>query len=85
MRKQLCEIRDIEQYLENNQESSDRLVFEAKAVISSELSANIGYQQKIIQLVRWFSRKEKRKQLDDLYLQVMKDEQYRQTFISIFQ
>ncbi|SKA16123.1 hypothetical protein SAMN04488128_1021220 [Chitinophaga eiseniae] len=85
MRKQLCEIRDIEQYLEQQQDTADQRVFEACELTSPELAAKVSYQRKIIQLVRWLARRNRRQQLDDLYQQLMTDETYRQKITSIFQ
>nr|WP_295871589.1 hypothetical protein [uncultured Chitinophaga sp.] len=85
MRKQLSEIRDIEQYLEQQQDTADQRVFEARTLTSPELAAKVSYQQKIVQLVRWLARRNRRQQLDDLYQQLMTDETYRQKITSIFQ
>ena len=85
MRKQLCEIRDIEQYLEQQQDTADQRVFEARVLTSPELTEKVSYQQKIIQLLRWLGRRNKRQQLDNLYQQLMTDETYRQKITSIFQ
>lgn len=85
MRKQLCEIRDIEQYLERQQDTADQRVFEARVLTSPALAEKVSYQQKIIQLVRWLARRNRRQQLDNLYQQLMTDETYRQKITSIFQ
>ncbi|NLR64960.1 hypothetical protein HGH92_11650 [Chitinophaga varians] len=84
MRKQLCEIRDIEQYLEHQQDTADQRVFEARVLTSPDLAEKMSYQQKIVQLVRWLARRNKRQQLDTLYHQLMTDETYRQKITSIF-
>ncbi len=85
MRKQLCEIRDIELYLEQQQDTADQRVFEARVLTTPELATKISYQQKIVQLVRWLARCNRRQQLDHLYRQLMTDETYRQKITSIFQ
>ncbi|NML36165.1 hypothetical protein HHL17_03045 [Chitinophaga sp. G-6-1-13] len=85
MRKQLCEIRDIEQYLEQQQDPADQRVFEVRVLTSPDLAEKVSYQQKIVQLVRWLARRNKRQQLDKLYQQLMTDETYRQKITSIFQ
>lgn len=85
MRKQLCEIRDIEQYLEQQQETADQRVFEARVLTSPDLAEKVSYQQKIVRLVRWLARRNRRQQLDNLYQQLMTDETYHQKITSIFQ
>lgn len=85
MRKQLCEIRDIEQYLEQQQKTADQRVFEARVLTSPDLAEKVSYQQKIVRLVRWLARRNRRQQLDNLYQQLMTDETYRQKITSIFQ
>ncbi|QJB40945.1 hypothetical protein HF324_25125 [Chitinophaga oryzae] len=85
MRKQLCEIRDIGQYLEQQQDTAGQRVFEARELTSPELAEKVSYQRKIVQLVRWLARRNRRRQLDNLYRQLMTDETYRQKITSIFQ
>ncbi|MBC9931680.1 hypothetical protein [Chitinophaga qingshengii] len=85
MRKQLSDIRDIEQYLEQQLDTAGQRVFEARALTSPVLAEQISYQQKIIQLIRWLGRRHRRQQLDNLYQQLMTDETYHQQITSIFQ
>lgn len=84
MRPSLTEIQEIEAYLETRQPAEDRLLFQARALAAPELAAKISCQQKIVQLVRWLARKEQHKKLDALFHQLMKEDQFRQSLITIF-
>lgn len=84
MRKPLDEIAEIEQYLQGKLPPADRLVFEAKVILTPSINRNIQQQRTIYKLVRWFGRNSKRRQLEALHEQLMQDPAFRQRITSIF-
>lgn len=85
MRKQLAEIQEIEQYLQQQMDTENRLVFEARSLISPELENKKASQQKVYSILRWFGRNEKRRQLETLHQQLLQDESFNQSLTAIFE
>ncbi|WP_143308681.1 hypothetical protein [Chitinophaga vietnamensis] len=85
MRKQLAETQEIDRYLLQQLAGPDRLVFQARSILSPALQEKTFFQEKVHRLIRWFSRNEKRKELESLHQQLMQDETFRQSINSIFQ
>lgn len=84
MRKSLDEIATIEKYLTGNMSPADRLVFQAKAILTPSINRKIQQQRTIYKLVRWFGRNAKRRQLEALHDQLMQDAAFRKPITSLF-
>lgn len=84
MRKQLAEAREIEQYLLAEMPAPARLVFQARMLVAPALREKVKYQRQTMQLVRWLAREEKRRQLDTLLQQLLKDKPFNDSLTSIF-
>jgi hypothetical protein len=84
MRKQLFDIQEIDQYLQQEMSTATRLVFQARMLVDPALRANVRHQRKALQLIVWLAREEKRTQLDTVFQQLMKDESFNTSITSIF-
>lgn len=84
MRKQLAEIQEIDQYLLQEMTAASRLVFQARMLVAPVLRDKVRYQRKVLQLVQWLAREEKRTQLDTVFQRLMKDERFNKSITSIF-
>lgn len=84
MRKHLAEAQEIEQYLLSELSAPARLVFQARMLVAPALREKVKYQRKTMQLVRWLAREEKRRQLDTLLQQLLKDKPFNDSITSIF-
>ena len=67
MRKQLAEVKEIEQFLLQKMPAASRLVFQARMLVTPQLRERVRGQQKALQLVQWLARQEQREKLDGLY------------------
>ncbi|WP_160712071.1 hypothetical protein [Chitinophaga solisilvae] len=84
MRTTLCEIQAIEQYLDNTLPVTEHLLFQARTLAAPELAEKVNAQEKVLQLVRWFSRKKKKEKLDQLFNQLMQEESFHHSITTIF-
>ncbi|MBO9731315.1 MAG: hypothetical protein J7623_21935 [Chitinophaga sp.] len=84
MRKQLADIKEIDQYLLQEMSPAARLVFQARLLISPALRKQVASQQQVIQLATWLGREEKRSQLDEVFHELMQDEIFNHSITSIF-
>lgn len=84
MRKLLAETQEIDQYLLHEMPPAERLVFQARLLITPALREKVRYQRKALQLVRWLAREQKRQELDSLLDQVMQEPSFRHSITSIF-
>lgn len=73
MRTALLELRDIERYLLRSMSTGERLVFQARMIVSEELRENVRLQKKTLRLLRLVGREALRDQLDALHEQLMQD------------
>ena len=53
MRKQLAEVKEIEQFLLQKMPAASRLVFQARMLVTPQLRERVRGQQKALQLVQW--------------------------------
>ncbi len=84
MRKQLHEIEDIDNYIFKKVSGSQRLLFEAKTIINPDLRTNVIFQRKTYSLIRWFSRKQRKEQLESVFTRLMQEQHFSSTVNSIF-
>lgn len=84
MRKQLVDIQEIDQYLQQEMNTATRLVFQARMLLDPALRAQVRQQRKVLQLIIWLAREEKRTQLDTVFQQLMQDEAFHTSITSIF-
>ena len=55
---------DIEQYLDNQMDHGDALVFEARLLLNPELADNVQWQQKTYTLVQGYGRRQLKQEID---------------------
>ena len=84
MRKRLVDIQEIDRYLQQEMSTANRLVFQARMLADPALRAQVRQQRKVLQLVVWLAREEKRTQLDAVFQQLMQDESFHTSITSIF-
>jgi hypothetical protein len=73
MRTSLNEIKLIENYLDNTLRGGDRLLFEARMLVSKELRQNVALQRKVYSLVQHHHGVLLRKQFSQLHREVFND------------
>lgn len=84
MRKQLLDMQEIDQYLQQEMSTATRLVFQARMLVDPALRTQVRQQRKALQLIIWLAREEKRTQLDTVFQQLMQDEIFHTSITSIF-
>ena len=84
MRTSLIEIREIEKYLDNRLAPGERLVFEARMEVNSELKENIVLQKKVYALLQANRDIQLRKMLNSYYALFSKNSRKRNQLLSIF-
>ncbi|HXS36293.1 MAG TPA: hypothetical protein VN721_06300 [Flavipsychrobacter sp.] len=84
MRKPLVEIEEIERYLEGNMPVKDKLVFQARAIISDDLQGKISLQQRVYKIIRHFARDNQRVRLESIYSNLIKDDHFKSQIETIF-
>ncbi len=84
MRKQLEEIKELDSYILRQMDEGERLLMQAKMILSPKLKQNWWRQAKIHRLVRLFGREEKRVQLNTIYHRLMSDMDFNEQITSIF-
>ncbi|NLR57866.1 hypothetical protein HGH93_07130 [Chitinophaga polysaccharea] len=84
MRKQLADTREIEEYLQQQMPAASRLLFQVRMLLDPSLKEKVQAQRKVLQLVRWLGREEKKRQLDQVFGQLMQDETFHHTITTIF-
>ena len=84
MRKQLHEIEEIEHYLLGHMPAADKLVFRARMIINGELKEKVILQKKILQIVKYSAREQKRTALASIYTQLSADPEFSSQLREIF-
>lgn len=85
MRKQLEEIRIIDAFLHDALPDEERLVVEARLLVSPALREELQQQKRVNILVKLFGRRERKKQLNQIYSSLMKqDPSFRAEVVQIF-
>jgi hypothetical protein len=73
MRTSLNDIKLIERYLDNTLAGADRLLFEARMLVSKELRQNVALQKKIYSLVEYHHGVLLKDKFNQLYQQLCND------------
>lgn len=84
MRKQLEEIKELDQYILHQLNNEDKLVMQTKIMLSSTLQENWWHQQVVHKIIRLFGREQKRKELNALHQRLMSDPDFKQQISLIF-
>ena len=84
MRKQLLEIQEAERYLLHEMSMADRLVFQARMIISPELREHVKQQKKTLQIIKQLAREQKRAELEGIYTKLMADKHFAAQLRNIF-
>jgi anti-sigma-K factor RskA len=85
MRKQLHEIREIDQYLLQTMPAADKLVFQARMLTDTNLRENVRHQQEAHHLIRQTGREAQREKLAAIHSRLWEtDEAFRAEISSIF-
>ena len=84
MRKQLAEVKEIEQFLLQKMPAASRLVFQARMLVTPQLRESVRGQQKALQLVQWLARQEQREKLDTVFQRLMKEDTFHHSITTIF-
>lgn len=73
MRTALLELREIDRYLLRRMNAAERLVFQAKMIVSEELKRKVCLQEKTLRLLRLDGRDALRERLEALHAQLMQE------------
>jgi hypothetical protein len=84
MRKQLEEIKNIDQYILHELSDEERAVMDTKMILSPRLREHWWQQVQLHKLIRGFARAQKRKELHRLHENLMSDPVFNQQIRSIF-
>jgi len=84
MRKSLAEIEEIDRYIFHELSPADRLVFQARLILSPSLRENLRYQRRVHQWVRQVARMRQKEQLEAVYRLLLQDEHFQLQITSLF-
>lgn len=87
MRTSLNDIRQTERYLQGQLSPEDRLVFEARLMLSPFLRTNLFFQKKVYELVKFYHRKKLKEEIDTVQHSLFNDPEkvvFQQTVYRIF-
>ena len=84
MRKQLAEVKEIEQFLLQKMPAASRLVFQARMLVTPQLRERVRGQQKALRLVQWLARQDQREKLDIVFQRLMKEDTFHHSITTIF-
>jgi hypothetical protein len=84
MRQQLEEIKQIDQYILHELSDEEKILMDARMILSPVLKKNWWHQLRIHKLIRSFGREQKRAQLNSMHDRLMKDPGFRQKMQSMF-
>lgn len=70
MRTSLNEIKNIEDYLFLTAEPEERVLFEARMLLQPELKQNVSVQQMIYEMIRLYSRKQLKQEIENVHRQL---------------
>lgn len=84
MRSTLLEAQQIDEYLLGKMPAEERALFQARTIVSSELSDKVRKQHIVHSIIKWFGREEQRKKLEAIYNQLATDISFRSEIEKIF-
>lgn len=87
MRTSLSEIKNIEDYLLDQQQPEDKLVFEARMILNKDLQQKTEQQHQLYKLVRLYGRKKLRQEIEAVQQKLFSDSvhhKFRHTILNIF-
>lgn len=83
----MTEIQELENYILKSQEPGQRLLTEARLILNKELSANLLWQKKTYFLVKEYSRKQLKTEIEAVHQKLFTEKKYasfKQNILSIF-
>ena len=84
MRRSLHEVQEIDRYINKELNSGQRILFQAKMILSPGLRIMVADQQKVYMVITRFARNEQRKKLENIYNQFMQEPAFNKEITSIF-
>jgi len=84
MRRSLHEVQEIDRYINKELNSGQRILFQAKMILSPGLRIMVADQQKVYMVITRFARNEQRKKLENIYNQLMQEPAFNREVTSIF-
>ncbi len=87
MRTSLNNIQETEQYLKGQLTPEDRLVYDARLIIDTDLNEQTRWQQHTYEVVRAYGRMQFRNELDKIHARLMTEPQhnsFRKRILNIF-
>jgi len=84
MRRSLHEVQEIDRYINKELNSGQRILFQAKMILSPGLRIMVADQQKVYMVITRFARNEQRKKLENIYNQLMQEPAFNKEITSIF-
>jgi|GEM_PF-2400119 len=84
MRRSLHEVQEIDRYINKELNSGQRILFQAKMILSPGLRIVVADQQKVYMVITHFARNEQRKKLENIYNQLMQEPAFTKEVTSIF-
>ena len=84
MRRSLHEVQEIDHYINKELNSGQRILFQAKMILSPGLRIMVADQQKVYMVITRFARNEQRKKLENIYNQLMQEPAFNKEVTSIF-
>ena len=84
MRRSLHEVQEIDRYINKELNSGQRILFQAKMILSPGLRIMVADQQKVYMVITRFARNEQRKKLENIYNQLMQEPAFNKEVTSIF-
>jgi hypothetical protein len=84
MRKSLVELQEIDRYLLREMPAGERLLFQARVLISPGLGEKVEEQRRLHQLMVRLGREDRRTALDELHQELMRELVFRNRITAIF-
>lgn len=84
MRKSLLELQEIDRYLLREMPAGERLLFQARVLVSPGLEEKVKGQRRLHQLIVGLGREDRRTVLDALHRELMREPVFRNRIASIF-
>lgn len=84
MREQLKEIQQIERFILRSMTEGERLLMEAKMILSPLLKEKMLLQLQVYKIVKLFGRVQRKRELQAIHSQLMTEEAFSKTVDSIF-
>lgn len=84
MRKQLEELKELDQYIFHQLADEDKLIMQARMILSPVMKENWWHQLKAHKLIRLFGREQKRAELNTIHQHLMADPDFKKQISLIF-